>query len=57
MIIILCRFTAGDVVMMYPQNSPEDVEQFRQLLNLDLEAIFTLQPTHSTAGRNVDVEK
>ncbi|TWW66953.1 NADPH-dependent diflavin oxidoreductase 1 [Takifugu flavidus] len=42
-------FTAGDVVMMYPQNSPEDVEQFRQLLSLDLEAIFTLQPTHSTA--------
>uniref|UniRef100_A0A674P3N3 NADPH-dependent diflavin oxidoreductase 1 n=1 Tax=Takifugu rubripes TaxID=31033 RepID=A0A674P3N3_TAKRU len=41
-------FTAGDVVMMYPQNSPEDVEQFRQLLSLDLEAIFTLQPTHST---------
>uniref|UniRef100_A0A674NL93 NADPH-dependent diflavin oxidoreductase 1 n=1 Tax=Takifugu rubripes TaxID=31033 RepID=A0A674NL93_TAKRU len=39
-------FTAGDVVMMYPQNSPEDVEQFRQLLSLDLEAIFTLQPTH-----------
>lgn len=54
--ILLCRFTAGDVVMMYPQNSPEDVEQFRQLLSLDLEAIFTLQPTHSTAGRNVDVE-
>lgn len=42
--------------MMYPQNSPEDVEQFCQLLSLDLEAIFTLKPTHSTAGGNVIIE-
>lgn len=54
--MILCRFAAGDVVMMYPHNSPEDVEQFCQLLRLDLEASFTLEPTHSTAGREMFIK-
>lgn len=55
--ICLSRFSAGDVVMMYPQNSPEDVQQFCQMLRLDLEAIFTLRPTYSTAGRKVFIEE
>lgn len=54
--MFLCRYAAGDVVMMYPQNSPEDVEQFCQLLRLDLEAIFTLEPTYSTAGTEMFIE-
>lgn len=54
--IILCRFAAGDVVMMYPHNSPEDVQQFCQLLRLDLDASFILKPTYNTEGREVFIE-
>ncbi|XP_023253692.1 NADPH-dependent diflavin oxidoreductase 1 isoform X2 [Seriola lalandi dorsalis] len=43
------QFAAGDVVMMYPRNAPEDVEQFCQLLRLDPEGMFTLRPTDNTA--------
>lgn len=39
------QFSAGDVVMMFPCNAAEDVQQFCQLLRLDPEARFTLQPT------------
>lgn len=42
------EFSAGDVVMMYPCNSVIDVQQFCQLLRLDLESRFTLSPTDST---------
>uniref|UniRef100_A0A673BCC1 NADPH-dependent diflavin oxidoreductase 1 n=1 Tax=Sphaeramia orbicularis TaxID=375764 RepID=A0A673BCC1_9TELE len=45
------EFTAGDVVMMYPCNAPEDVHQFCQLLRLDPESRFTLRPSDNTAGR------
>lgn len=48
--VLLCRFGAGDVVMMRPCNSPEDVQQFCQLLTLDPEASFTLRPTDNTTG-------
>ncbi|XP_041753477.1 NADPH-dependent diflavin oxidoreductase 1 isoform X1 [Coregonus clupeaformis] len=41
------EFTAGDVVMMRPCNTPEDVEQFCQLLRLDPDRQFTLSPTDS----------
>uniref|UniRef100_A0A8C8K8A4 NADPH-dependent diflavin oxidoreductase 1 n=1 Tax=Oncorhynchus tshawytscha TaxID=74940 RepID=A0A8C8K8A4_ONCTS len=40
------EFTAGDVVMMRPCNTPEDVEQFCQLLRLDPDRQFTLSPTN-----------
>ncbi|XP_074546850.1 NADPH-dependent diflavin oxidoreductase 1 [Halichoeres trimaculatus] len=43
------EFAAGDIVMMHPQNLPEDVEQFCQLLRLDPEAEFTLRATGNTA--------
>ncbi|XP_008322669.1 NADPH-dependent diflavin oxidoreductase 1 [Cynoglossus semilaevis] len=43
------EFGAGDVVMMHPCNSPEDVQQFCQLLRLDPEATFTLRATENTA--------
>ncbi|XP_070844454.1 NADPH-dependent diflavin oxidoreductase 1 [Chaetodon trifascialis] len=43
------EFAAGDVVMMYPCNAPEDVQQFCQLLRLDPEARFTLRATDNTA--------
>ncbi|CAJ1071062.1 NADPH-dependent diflavin oxidoreductase 1 [Xyrichtys novacula] len=43
------EFAAGDVVMMYPQNSAEDVQQFCQFLRLDPEAKFTLRATDNTA--------
>ncbi|XP_075935768.1 NADPH-dependent diflavin oxidoreductase 1 isoform X1 [Anarhichas minor] len=43
------EFAAGDVVMMRPCNTPEDVQQFCQLLRLDPEAMFTLRATDNTA--------
>ncbi|XP_041816200.1 NADPH-dependent diflavin oxidoreductase 1 [Chelmon rostratus] len=43
------EFAAGDVVMMYPCNAPEDIQQFCQLLRLDPEARFTLRATDNTA--------
>lgn len=39
------RFNAGDVVMIQPQNCPEDVQQFCQLLRLEPHRRFVLQPT------------
>uniref|UniRef100_A0A3Q2QA66 NADPH-dependent diflavin oxidoreductase 1 n=1 Tax=Fundulus heteroclitus TaxID=8078 RepID=A0A3Q2QA66_FUNHE len=39
------EFAAGDVVMIRPQNSAEDVQLFCQLLRLDPDAIFTLRAT------------
>lgn len=39
------QFSAGDVVMLRPRNSQEDVLQFCQLLRLDPDARFTLSPT------------
>lgn len=44
------EFTAGDVVMMRPCNSQEDVEQFCQVLRLDPQSQFTLQPTDSSTA-------
>uniref|UniRef100_A0A8C3ALA1 NADPH-dependent diflavin oxidoreductase 1 n=1 Tax=Cyclopterus lumpus TaxID=8103 RepID=A0A8C3ALA1_CYCLU len=44
------EFAAGDVVMMFPCNTPQDVQQFCQLLRLDPEARFTLRATDNTAG-------
>ncbi|KAG7499134.1 NADPH-dependent diflavin oxidoreductase 1 [Solea senegalensis] len=43
------QFGAGDVVMMYPCNAPEDVQQFCQLLRLNPEATFALRATDNTA--------
>ncbi|XP_075026313.1 NADPH-dependent diflavin oxidoreductase 1 isoform X9 [Calonectris borealis] len=37
-------FSAGDVVMIQPQNCPEDVQQFCQLLRLDPDRRFVLKP-------------
>ncbi|KAM4532222.1 NADPH-dependent diflavin oxidoreductase 1 [Fundulus diaphanus] len=39
------EFAAGDVVMIRPQNSAEDVQLFCQLLRLDPDASFTLRAT------------
>lgn len=39
------RFSAGDVVMIQPQNQPEDVQQFCQLLCLEPHRRFVLEPT------------
>ncbi|XP_054249288.1 NADPH-dependent diflavin oxidoreductase 1 isoform X3 [Indicator indicator] len=38
-------FSAGDVVMIQPQNCPEDVQQFCQLLRLQPDRLFVLKPT------------
>ncbi|XP_074474499.1 NADPH-dependent diflavin oxidoreductase 1 [Sebastes fasciatus] len=43
------EFAAGDVVMMHPCNTSEDVEEFCELLRLDPEARFTLSATDNTA--------
>ncbi|XP_028273698.1 NADPH-dependent diflavin oxidoreductase 1 [Parambassis ranga] len=43
------EFSAGDVVMMHPCNSPDDIQRFCQLLRLDPEASFTLRPNDNTA--------
>ncbi|XP_031807764.1 NADPH-dependent diflavin oxidoreductase 1 isoform X4 [Sarcophilus harrisii] len=37
-------FTAGDIVMIQPQNSASDTKQFCHLLNLDPDQHFVLQP-------------
>uniref|UniRef100_A0AAY5L430 NADPH-dependent diflavin oxidoreductase 1 n=1 Tax=Esox lucius TaxID=8010 RepID=A0AAY5L430_ESOLU len=42
------EFTAGDVVLMRPSNTRENVEQFCQLLRLDPDRQFTLSPTNSS---------
>uniref|UniRef100_A0A8C8T117 NADPH-dependent diflavin oxidoreductase 1 n=1 Tax=Pelusios castaneus TaxID=367368 RepID=A0A8C8T117_9SAUR len=39
------EYRAGDVVMIQPQNAPEDVQQFCQLLRLDPDRCFTLKPS------------
>ncbi|GAA6089541.1 NADPH-dependent diflavin oxidoreductase 1 [Tachysurus ichikawai] len=44
------QYNAGDVVMMRPCNSPEDVELFCQLLRLNLDHYFVLKPTDSNAA-------
>ncbi|KAL2100070.1 hypothetical protein ACEWY4_004464 [Coilia grayii] len=44
------EFTAGDVVMMRPSNTPEDVEHFCQALRLDPESQFTLKSTDSSTA-------
>lgn len=49
-VCVIGRFTAGDVVMMRPCNTPEDVEQFCQLLRLDPDRQFTLSPTNCDTG-------
>ncbi|XP_073414359.1 NADPH-dependent diflavin oxidoreductase 1 isoform X2 [Dendrobates tinctorius] len=38
------HFAPGDVVMIQPQNSPEDVQEFCSLLRLDPDSAFLLQP-------------
>ncbi|XP_075041573.1 NADPH-dependent diflavin oxidoreductase 1 [Mixophyes fleayi] len=38
------QFTPGDVVMIQPQNSPQDVQQFCSLLRLNPDAAFVLEP-------------
>uniref|UniRef100_A0A672FQ65 NADPH-dependent diflavin oxidoreductase 1 n=1 Tax=Salarias fasciatus TaxID=181472 RepID=A0A672FQ65_SALFA len=43
------EFTAGDVVMMRPRNSAEDVRQFCELLRLRPDSVFTLSATGSAA--------
>ncbi|XP_010738368.3 NADPH-dependent diflavin oxidoreductase 1 [Larimichthys crocea] len=43
------EFAAGDVVMMHPRNSAEDVQQFCQLLRLDPDATFRLRATDNAA--------
>lgn len=47
---VLLRFAPGDVVMMYPKNALEDVQQLCDLLRLDPEARFTLKASQNTAG-------
>lgn len=49
--VLLCRFSAGDVVSVRPRNTAEDVHEFCQLLRLDPEARFILRATGSTAGK------
>ncbi|XP_056394205.1 NADPH-dependent diflavin oxidoreductase 1 [Hyla sarda] len=36
------QYSPGDVVMIQPHNSPEDVQQFCSLLRLDADAVFVL---------------
>ncbi|XP_016283590.2 NADPH-dependent diflavin oxidoreductase 1 isoform X3 [Monodelphis domestica] len=42
-------FTAGDIVMIQPQNSASDTQQFCHLLNLDPNRCFVLQPREPDA--------
>ncbi|XP_017315977.2 NADPH-dependent diflavin oxidoreductase 1 [Ictalurus punctatus] len=44
------QYSAGDVVMMRPCNSPEDVEQFCQLLRLNPDKYFVLTPTDNNTA-------
>ncbi|XP_074871544.1 NADPH-dependent diflavin oxidoreductase 1 isoform X2 [Carettochelys insculpta] len=39
------EYAAGDVVMIQPQNAPQDVQQFCQLLCLDPDRRFVLKPS------------
>ncbi|XP_053138677.1 NADPH-dependent diflavin oxidoreductase 1 isoform X2 [Hemicordylus capensis] len=41
------EYAAGDVVMIQPHNSPEEVQLFCSLLRLDPEQRFVLRPTES----------
>ncbi|XP_008423034.1 NADPH-dependent diflavin oxidoreductase 1 [Poecilia reticulata] len=43
------QFSAGDVVLIRPQNSEDDVQRFCQLLRLDPESRFTLTPNSDAA--------
>ncbi|KAI4875766.1 hypothetical protein NFI96_024282, partial [Prochilodus magdalenae] len=44
------QYSAGDVVMMRPCNSTEDVEQFCRLLRLDPDRYFILSPTEGSTA-------
>lgn len=41
----LQRYDAGDHVAVYPTNSPELVEKLGSLLNVDLDAVISLNNT------------
>ncbi|XP_063792224.1 NADPH-dependent diflavin oxidoreductase 1 isoform X2 [Pseudophryne corroboree] len=41
------QFSPGDVVMIQPQNSPQDVQQFCSLLRLSPDTVFVLEPRDS----------
>uniref|UniRef100_J3SC79 NADPH-dependent diflavin oxidoreductase 1 n=1 Tax=Crotalus adamanteus TaxID=8729 RepID=J3SC79_CROAD len=41
------EYGAGDIVMIQPHNSPEEVRLFCDLLGLDPDACFTLRPTEA----------
>ncbi|KAM3600489.1 uncharacterized protein V6R79_024271 [Siganus canaliculatus] len=43
------EFAAGDVVMIYPRNTPDNIQQFCQMLRLNPGARFTLRATGNTA--------
>ncbi|XP_040262017.1 NADPH-dependent diflavin oxidoreductase 1 isoform X1 [Bufo bufo] len=38
------QYSPGDVVMIQPQNSPEDIQKFCSLLRLDPGSVFVLEP-------------
>ncbi|KAM3910991.1 NADPH-dependent diflavin oxidoreductase 1 [Leptodactylus fuscus] len=38
------QYSPGDVVMIQPQNSPQDVQNFCSLLRLDPDSVFVLEP-------------
>jgi sulfite reductase alpha subunit-like flavoprotein len=40
--IFLFRYDAGDHVAIYPTNDPELVEKIGQILNVDLDIVFSL---------------
>ncbi|KAF5909748.1 NADPH-dependent diflavin oxidoreductase 1, partial [Clarias magur] len=44
------QYSAGDVLMMRPCNSPEDVDQFCQLLRLNPDHYFVLTPTDNNTA-------
>ncbi|XP_032425644.1 NADPH-dependent diflavin oxidoreductase 1 isoform X1 [Xiphophorus hellerii] len=46
------QFSAGDVVLIRPQNSEDDVQRFCQLLRLDPDSRFTLTPNGDAPGRS-----
>ena len=41
-ILLLCRYTAGDHVAIYPENDVALVERIGELLEVDLDQIFSL---------------
>lgn len=52
-LVMICRFAAGDVVLIRPCNAEDDVQRLCELLRLDPDSRFILRTTENSSGMSV----